>query len=181
MDIYVVMKDGPRQYYLLKVQRHCAQVVCTAPGAGTHFTRHSDHSPYLSHIRPDNIPSGACRESPVFFMGAEAGEILESGGSIQTVVKPLAGLDGSTGICNAIVSQINCLSDNFREFTKTGKQCFVIDRAWFPADAESVTIGVYAVPHRNQIGFQSDHPNLPPHLLFRVTTCEPQVWICAHT
>lgn len=178
MDIYVVMQDGTRRYYLMKVQRRDNDVYCFAPGSGVHLSRHSRHDPPVSHFRPDVEPGDTGTASSVVLMPGEAGRFVGD----DIISSPLTDdLGVSTGICHAICTHINRLSDNYREFTKTGKPCFVIDRAWLPADAGMVTIGVSAVPGRNTKSFQSDHPNVPPQLLFKVAAPEPQIWICAET
>jgi hypothetical protein len=55
----------------------------------------------------------------------------------------------------------------------------VIDKKLLPKDAGGVEVGVWAVPDRNKISFEFNNPGISADLLYKVTKCEPQIWIYA--
>ncbi len=91
---------------------------------------------------------------------------------------PLSGLGRASGICTAIFS-IDSLSQNFRKFNRSARECFVIDAQLFPKGIKGVEVGIWAVPARNKVSFEFNNPNIPADLLYKLAYCEPQIWIYA--
>lgn len=77
------------------------------------------------------------------------------------------------------VYPIDSLSNDFQEFNRSPKECFVIDKDLLSKDTKLLEIGVWAVPARNEVSFEFNVPNLPADLLYKVAQCEPQIWIYA--
>jgi hypothetical protein len=171
IEVFIVIKDGTHQYYLLKVERRSFDVYCFLPDLGVH---HSLHESGESHFRYEGKAAKPREEPPVALVMGEAGTPIKNG--IRSV--SLRGLGRASGICTAIFS-IDSLSRDFRKFDRSAGQCFVIDTELFSKDTNGVEVGVWAVPARNKISFEFNNSNIPANLLYKVEHCEPQIWIYA--
>jgi len=171
IEVFIVVKGGADWYYLLKVVRRGFDVYCILPDLGVH---HSLHESGEAHFRSEGKVAKPRREPPVALIMGEAGTPIENG--IRSA--SLCGLGHASGICTAILS-IDSLSKDFRRFDRSAGECFVIDRELFPKDAGGVEVGVWAVPDRNKVSIEFNNPNISANLLYKLTQCEPQIWIYA--
>jgi hypothetical protein len=169
--VFIVIKDGTYRYYLLKVERRDFDVYCFLPDLGVH---HSLHRSGESHFRYEGKAAKPREEPPVALVMGEAGTPIKNG--IRST--SLRGLGRACGICTAIFS-IASLSRDIRKFNRSARECFVIDTEPFSKDTKGVEVGVWAVPDRNKVSFEFNNPNIPADLLYKVTQCEPQIWIYA--
>ena len=92
--------------------------------------------------------------------------------------EPLADL-GRASCIYTTVYRIDSLSKDFQKFNRSVEECFIINKDFFSNDIKLIEIGVWAVPARNKISFEFYHPNILAGLLYKVTQCEPQIWIYA--
>ena len=168
-ETYIVIKEGSYQYYLAKVVRRGFDVYCFIPNLGAH---HSLHLSGEAHFRHEAKVAKPGEEPPVALMMGEAGTLIKNG--IRST--SLDGLGRAIGICTAIFS-ITSLIHDFREFKRSRAECFIIDEAILPEDTEAVQVGIWAVPARNEAGFEFNNPGIPEDLLYKITQFEPQVWI----
>lgn len=166
-----MIKDGTDRYYLLKVVRRGFDIYCIPPHLGVHYSLHESGE---AHFRSEAKAAEPGEEPPVALVEGEAGTLI-GGGIIRA---PLGGLGRASGICTAIYS-IDSLSHDFRKFSRSAKECFVIDADLLSKDTKHIVIGVWAVPARNKVGFEFNNPNIPAGLLYKVAHCEPQIWIYA--
>lgn len=172
IEIFVVIKDGTNQYYLLKIQRRGSDVYCFPPRLGVHYSLHESGE---AHFQPETQTSKPHEELPVIISNGEAG--APSGKGIAH--EQLADLGRASRIY-ATVYSIESLSKDFQKFNRSSvKECFVIDKDLFSRDIKLIEIGVWAVPARNKVSFEFNNPDIPENLLYRVTSCEPQIWIYA--
>jgi hypothetical protein len=171
IKIFVVIKDSTNQYYLLKVVKRDLDVYCIPPNLGIHYSLHESGE---SHFRSEGKKAKPGEEPPVALVMGEAGTLVGKG----IIRAPLSDLGRASGICTAIFS-IDSLSSDFRKFDRSAGQCFVIDAEPFSKDTKAVEVGVWAVPERNKVSFEFNNPNIPANLLYKVTQCEPQIWIYA--
>jgi len=171
IEVFIVVKGGADWYYLLKVVRRGFDVYCFLPDLGVH---HSLHESGEAHFRSEGKVAKPRREPPVALIMGEAGTPIKNG--IRSA--SLCGLGHASGICTAILS-IDSLSKDFRRFDRSAGECFVIDRELFPKDAGGVEVGVWAVPDRNKVSIEFNNPNISANLLYKLTQCEPQIWIYA--
>lgn len=171
IEVFIVMKDGPHQYYLLKVVRRGFDVYCIPPHLGVHYSVHESGK---AHFRFEGRAAGTTQEPPVVLMDGEAGTPIGDG----IIRAPLDDLGRASGICIALCP-INSLSSDFQEFGRNAKECFVVDKELMPKGAGWVEIGVWAVPDRNQVSFGYIFPDIPPHYLYKVAQGDPQIWIYA--
>ena len=104
----------------------------------------------------------------------EAGMLVGKG----IIRVPLGELGCASGICTAIF-MVDSLSQDFRKFNRSVGECFVIDAQLFPKGTSEIEVGVWAVPARNNVSFEFNNQNIPADLLYKVTYCEPQIWIYA--
>ena len=170
-EIYIVIKDGSHDYYLLKVEKRDLDVYCFMPNLGYHYSLHESGE---SHFQHEKQPEEPLEQPPVILMMGEAGTLV--GKSI--IRSTLKDIGHASGICSAIYS-ITSLSQDFREFNRNLKECFMIDKSLLPKDTEAILVGVWAVPKRNQASFDFNNPNIPEEFLYKITDCEPQIWIFA--
>lgn len=70
---------------------------------------------------------------------------------------------------------LDSLHSEFRKYTQSIEECFVINKDLFPKDTSLVHIGLWYVPSRNKASFEFNNPNIPEYLLHKVTQCEPQI------
>lgn len=171
IEVCIVMKDGPHQYYLLKVVRRGFDVYCIPPHLGVHYSVHESGK---AHFRSEGKAGETGKEPPVVLVGGEGGTPIGEG----IIRAPITDLGHASGICTACFP-INSLSSDFQEFGRSAKQCFVVDKDLIPKDASWVEIGVWAVPQRNKVGFEFNNPNIHTDLLYKVAQAEPQIWIYA--
>jgi len=171
IEVFVVIKDGTQTYYLLKVQRRGFDVYCFPPHLGMHYTVHESGE---AHFKSEGKGSSPRDELPLIMFDGEAGTPSNKGITRESLVDL-----GRASCIYTTVYRINSLSDDFRRFNRSAKVCFVIDRELFPKDASFIEIGVWAVPTRNKISFESNIPNIQENLLYKVAQCEPQIWIYA--
>lgn len=171
LSIFIVIKDGSRLYYLLKVVRRGFDVYCIPPHLGVHYSVHESGE---GHFRFEGKTEELGEEPPVILQEGEAGKPIGKG-IIRTSLKDLG---HASGICTAIYP-IDSLSSDFRRFDRSTRECFVIEKGLFSDDTSLVEIGVWAVPNRNKVSFEFNNPNIPADLLYKVAQGEPQIWIYA--
>jgi hypothetical protein len=170
IEVFVVIKEGSDRYYLLKVERRNFDVYCFLPDLGIH---HSLHESGESHFKHEEKTSELGEEPPVAL-------ITGAGTSIKNGIKStsISGLGRAAGICTAIF-RIASLNKDFRKFNRKPSECFVIDKNFLSGSVARIEVGVWAVPGRNKISFEWNHRNIPAELLYKVDSCEPQIWIYA--
>jgi hypothetical protein len=171
IEVFVLIKEGANNYYLLKVQKRGFDVYCFLPDLGLH---HSKHRSGISHFRYEGQAEKTDKEPPAALVMGEAGTPIINGIKGTS----LLGLGHASRIYSTVYL-IDSLEQDFRKFNKITGECFVIDRGLFSKDAEAVEVGVWAVPERNKISFEFNNPNIPEHLLYKHVQCEPQIWIYA--
>jgi hypothetical protein len=171
IKVFIVIKDGGYRYYLLKVERRDFDVYCFLPDLGVHLSSHESGE---SHFRYEEKSAKSREEPPVALLMGEAGTPIKNG--IRST--SLRGLGRASCICAAVFSIVS-LSRNFRKFDQRSGECFVIDTELFPKDINEVEVEVWAVPARNKVSFEFNNPNIPADFLYKVTQCEPQIWIYA--
>lgn len=171
IEVFVAIKDGTEQYYLLKIQVRELDVYCIPPHLGAHFSLHESGE---SHVRFEEEARKSGKEPLVVLQSGEAGKPI-CGGFICAALKNLG---RAAGICTAHYP-IESLGNDFQEFNRKPKECFVIDKNLSLKDVKGIEIGVWAVPARNEVSFQFNNPNIPPCLLYKVVSCEPQIWVYA--
>ena len=171
ISVFIVIKDGTDQYYLLKVVRHDLDIYCIPPHLGVHYSLHESGE---AHFRSEEKAAEHGEEPPVALVEGEAGKPFGRG----IIRAPLGHLGRASGICTAICP-IDSLSQDFRKFNRSAKECFVIDTDFLPKDTKLIEIGVWAVPARNKVSFEFNNQDIPADLLYKVAHCEPQIWIYA--
>ena len=171
IEVFIVIKDGSHQYYLLKVVRRGFDIYCIPPHLGVHYSVHESGEGHFQFEEKAEEPG---KEPPVVLQEGEAGISIGKG----TIRGSLKDLGRASGICTAIYP-IGSLSDDFLTFGRNPKECFMIERGLFPPGTSSIEIGVWAVPGRNKYSFKFNNPNIPADLLYRVDQVEPQIWIYA--
>ena len=172
-EIRVVIGDGADNFYLLKVVKEGYDVYCTVPHLGAH---HSLHESGVSHFRGEGTNVDPEKQPPVAIMSGSAG--VRQGDDF--VVGSLKTIDSASGICVAVYSSIDSLSeDDYRRFNRNTEGCFVIDAPSFPENTSVLEVGVWAVPKRGEAKFRFNNPDIPENMLFKADQCEPQIWIYA--
>ncbi|HEX78712.1 MAG TPA: hypothetical protein G4O19_00975 [Dehalococcoidia bacterium] len=171
IEIFVVIKDKNNRYYLLKIQRSGFDVYCFPPHLGVHYSLHESGK---AHFRPEGKSSKPRNELPVMMIDGEAGAPIDKG----IIRENLVNLGHASCIYTTIYS-IKSLSDDFRKFNRSARECFVIDRELFTPNTSLIEIGVWAVPERNEVSFEFNNPDIPKNLLYKLVKCEPQIWIYA--
>jgi len=171
IEIFIVIKEGDHQYYLLKVQRCGFDIYCIPPALGLHYSLHESGE---SHFKSEGKSKKPREELPVALLMGEAGTPTKNG--VRSI--SLRGLGRAACICNALFPT-SSLSHDFRKFDQRLDACFVIDTELFPKDIKGVQVGIWAVPARNKASFESNYPTFPKDFLYKVTQCEPQIWIYA--
>ena len=171
IEVYVVLKDGTQQYYLLKVIQRDFDIYCIPPHLGMHYSLHGSGK---AHFRFEQKSKSSLDALPVALVAGEAGKVVGE----DIALAPLPEIGRASCICTALYP-INSLSNDFQKFKKSAGECFVIDAHLFPQNTSFVKIGVWAVPDRNKASFEFNNPNIPEYLLYKVARCEPQIWIYA--
>ena len=168
---FIVISQSSQQYYLLKIVRRGFDIYCIPPHLGLHYSLHeSGEAHFQSEVKVDEENNGP----PVVLQDGEAGIPIEHG----IMRAPIGDLGRASGICTAIYP-IDSLSADFRKFNRHPSECFVIDIDSLPEGTTLVEIGVWAVPKRNEVGFEQNIPNISPDLLHKVVQGDPQIWIYA--
>jgi len=170
-EIFVVIKDGRNQYYLLKIVTSDCDVYCIPPILGIHLSTHESGK---SHFQYDSNEKELGQEPPVILAMGEAGTLFGNG----IMRASLSDLGRASCICTATYP-IGSLSSDFMKFQRNAVECFIINKDSFTKDTTLVEIGVWAVPSRNKASFDFNNPDIPEGLLYKLPTCEPQIWIYA--
>jgi hypothetical protein len=173
IEVFVVIKDGTKQYYLLKIQMRYLDVYCIPPYLGAHFSLHTSGK---SHIKIEDNAGESEKEPPVVLQSGEAGKCIDN----NIICASLRDIGRAAGICTAHYP-IDSLGSDFQEFNRKPKECFVIDKKLYFRDVRGIEIGVWAVPERNKSSFEFNNSGISKGLLHKVTKCEPQIWIYART
>jgi len=171
IEIFIVIKDGTDRHYLLKVMRRGSDVYCTPPHLGVHYSLHGSGE---SYFRYEEKTAKSGDEPPVVLVMGEAGTPTDKG----IIRAPLGDVGRAAGICSAIFP-IDSLSQEFRKFNRSARECLVIDAQLFPKGIRAVEVGVWVVPVRKKVSFEFNNPNIAADLLYKVAYCEPQIWIYA--
>ncbi len=171
IEVFIVIKDGAHQYYLLKVVRRGFDVYCFPPHLGVHYSLHESGE---AHFRSEGKASKPRKELPVAMVMGEAGTPTGRG----IIREHLVDLGRASCIYTTIYP-IDSLSKDFQKFDRSPGECFVIDKGLFSEDTSLIVVGVWAVPARNTVSFEFNNPNIPANLLYKVAQCEPQIWIYA--
>jgi len=172
IEAFVVIKDGTHQYYLLKIQRRGFDVYCFPPHLGVHYTLHESGE---SHFRFEEKAGETGKEPPVVLQQGEAGELIDGG----IICASLKDLGRAVGICTARYP-IDSLGSDFQKFNRKPKECFMIDKNLpMIKGVRGIEVGVCAVPARNEVSFKFNNLNIHADLLYKVASCEPQIWIYA--
>jgi len=170
-QVFIVIKDGTDQYYLMKVLRRGLDIYCIPPHLGVQYSLHESGE---AHFRSEGKAAQLGEEPPVALVEGEAETPMG-----KVIIRALLGDPGrASGICTAIYS-IDSLSRDFRRFNPSAKECFVIDTDLLSKDTKLIEIGVWAVPARNKVSFEFNNPDIPAGLLYKVAHCEAQIWIYA--
>jgi hypothetical protein len=172
-EVYISIKDGSLQYYLLKVVKRNFDVYCIPPNLGIHYTLHESGQ---SHFRYEAKPGDSVEQLPVALLMGEAGTLSDN----NIVVSSIKDTGRALNICNVIFS-IKELYNDFQKFDRKVSECFVIDKALFPSDTDSIMVGVWAVPERNKASFEFNNRDIDGALLYKVAHCDPQIWILARS
>lgn len=171
IELFIVIKEATEKYYLLKVVRRGFDVYCFPPGIGVHYSRHKSGE---SHFRSEEKAAKPSDELPIVMMDGEAGPPIGEGFQHKT----LDDLGVASDIFN-IFYPIDSLNKDYRKFNRITKECFVIDKDLLPKGTSMIQVGVSAVPARNKISFEFPDRKIPANLLYKLDTCEPQIWVFA--
>ena len=167
-----MINDGTDLYYLLKVEQRGLDIYCFPPRLGVHYSLHKTGESHFTYEPKTAEPE---EEPPVALVMGEAGTPSDRG-IIRSALNDDMGR--ASCICTATYL-IDSLSDDFQKFNRNTKECFIIDSDLLSKDTSSIEIGIWAVPARNKASFEFNNPNIPAGLLYKVTDCEPQIWIYA--
>jgi hypothetical protein len=135
---------------------------------------YSLHKSGESHFRFEEKAAKPGEQLPVALLMGEAGTSIGKG----IICASLCDLGRAACICNAIFS-IDSIGHDFRKFDRNVGECFVIDKDLLPKDTNSIQIGIWAVPIRNTASFEFNNQDISVDLLFKITRCDPQIWIYA--
>jgi hypothetical protein len=172
IEVFIIIADGTHCYYLLKVQRRSFDVYCFPPNLGIHVSLHKSGE---FHFRfEENTKKPGKETPPVVLMAGEAGKPFNGG----IICASLKGLGHAVGICTALFP-IDSLGNNFQDFNRTLRECFVIDKSVFSKSITMIEVGIWAVPDKNKISFKYNNRNISEGLLYKMASCEPQIWIYA--
>ena len=171
ISVFVVIKDGTHQYYLLKVVQRGLDVYCIPPHLGVHYSLHESGE---AHFRFEGKAEEHREELPVALVEGEAGIPIGK----HIIHAPLREMGSASCICIATYP-IASLSNDFQKFERSAGECFVIDTHSFSKHTSFVEIGVWAVPDSNKASFEFNNPDIPADLLYKVAQGNPQIWIYA--
>ena len=170
-EVFIVIKHGIDQYYLMKILRRGLDFYCIPPHLGMHY---SVHESGVAHFRFEGRTTEVGVEPPVILVEGEAGIPFANG----IIRSPLGGLGRASCICTAIFP-LDSLNVDYARFNRSTKNSFVVDTDTLPRDTVFVEIGVWVVPTRNEVSFNFNNPNIITSLLYKIADCEPQIWIYA--
>jgi len=173
LEIFTVITDGKQKYYLMKIERRNSDVYCFHPNLGVHF---SFHKSGRMHFRHEKESKKFRKQPAVALVMGEAGTPVDN----DIVSASLNKIGVASGICTAIYSMTS-LKQDLRKFNRNVDNCFVIDMRLFPKDTKVIEVGIWAVPPGNKISFEFNNPDVRDDLLFKVESCEPQIWIYANS
>ena len=168
IEFRVLIKDGDSYYYILKVERHEAEIFCFYPDAGFHFTEHQSGE---AHIQPEETPA---KGIPIAVTTGSAGTPYGSG--FRHDIPEYLG--AARSITDLFVL-LDSLDSEYRKYHRNIEGCFIIDRALLPDNTNLVHVGLWHVPPNNEASFWFNNKDIPEYLLHRVTQCEPQIWAFA--
>lgn len=168
-DVYVSIKDGNQQYYLLKIVKRNYDVYCIPPNLGIHYTLHESGQ---SHFRHEAKPGDPAEQLPLLMSMGEAGTLCND----NVIVSSIRDTGRALNICNVIYS-IEELDRDYLKFNRSVSECFVIDRELFPVNTNIIMVGVWAVPERNKVSFEFNNRDIDEAQFYKVEHCEPQIWI----
>jgi len=171
IEFSIVIKDGTNYYYIQKVERRGSETFCFYPDAGFHFTEHKSGE---AHIRTERNKKKPVKGIPVIITTGAAGEKVGEGFRHETPED----LGVASSITDLLVP-LNSLNTEFRKYSRSVEECFVINKDLFPKDTSLVHIGLWYVPSRNKVSFEFNNRNIHPDLLYKVDKCEPQIWVFA--
>lgn len=155
----------------MKIERRDFDVYCFIPDLGFHHSRHESGE---SHFRSENQEINPFEQPPIWIMMGEAGTI--DGKSV--LCNTLVNLGHASGICSVCYS-ITSLNQDYRKFNRNPKYCFTIDKTLLLNNSDTIIVNVWAVPKRNEYSFYWNNQNIHEKLLYKVSDCEPQIWIYA--
>ena len=167
----IIIKDGASYYYIIKVEHHDSETLCFYPDAGFHFTEHKSGE---AHIRSEKNKKRPAKGIPAIVTTGSAGQPYGEGFRHEP--------PNDSGVANSITDllvPLDSLNTEFRKYTQSVEECFVIDKDLFPKDTSLVHIGLWYVPTRNMASFEFNNRDIPEYLLYKVTQCEPQIWAFA--
>ena len=165
---YVVIEENNIQFYLLKIQRRGYDVYCFPPDLGAHVSLHESGQSNITYDSSNSEPA------PMTLMQDEAG--ISKGRGIEA--ESIKDIGRSTCICVALID-VGSLATEYREFNRTTRNSFVIDKETALGDSAWLEIGVWAVPARNEISFTFNNPQVLDHQIYKLQDVEPQLWIYA--
>lgn len=166
-----LIKDGGDYYYILKIEHRDSETFCFFPDGGFHFTEHESGE---AHIQPERNEGRPAEGIPIAITTGSAGPPYGSGFRHETP----RDLGAASSITELIVP-LDSINLEFRKYNRSIEGCFIIDKALFPKDTSLVHIGLWYVPSRNKASFEFNNQDIPENLLYKVTQCEPQIWIFA--
>ena len=167
----VLIKDEDSYYYILKVEQHNSETFCFFPKAGFHFTEHKSGE---AHIQAEPKSTKTTEGIPIAVTTGAAGQPFGTGFRHQTPDN----LGAADSITEVLVL-IDSLDSEYQKYNRRLEDCFVIDKALLSEDTSLLHNGVWYVPSRNKVSFEFNNRDIPDHLLYKVTQCEPQIWIFA--
>lgn len=170
LEMRVVLQNGSDRFYLLRVERRNFDVYCFVPNLGGHLSRHRSGE---SHFKAESKLVSPEEQPPVIMIGP-AGEPIKNG----VVETSLANLGIASRILTAIFPT-NCPSKDFPRFCRKTTRCFVVDTDTLPKTTSGLEVGVWAIPESNRISFECHHNDVPSHMVYKVTECEPEIWVFA--
>ena len=172
IDVRVLLKHGPHLYNLMKVERRGLDAYFFVPGLGLHYSVHKSGE---AHFRKERTKRKAATEQPpVALVEGEAGIRVDE----NTIRTPIGGLGRADWICT-LICPIDSPATDFREFNRSAEGCFVIDLDALPAEVSALEVGAWTVPERNEASFHFNNRDVPPDLLYKVESIEPQIWVYA--
>jgi hypothetical protein len=171
IEFRVLIKDGVNYYYILKVERSNSETFCFIPDSGFHFTEHKSGE---AHIQPENSEETPAKGIPIAITTGSAGPPCGSGFRHE----PTRDLGIASSITDLIIP-LDSLDSEFRRYNRSIEGCFIIDKALLPENTSLVHIGLWHVPSRNEFSFEFNNKDIPEYLLYKVSQCEPQIWVFA--
>ena len=173
IEFRVLIKDRVNYYYILKVEHINSETFCFIPEAGFHFTEHKSGE---AHIQPEKNKGKPPKGIPIAISTGSAGPSCSRGFKHENPQD----LGVASSITDLIVP-LDSLDSEFQKYNRSTEGCFIIDKAILPKDTSFIHIGLWYVPSRNKASFEFNNKSIPENLLYKVTQCEPQIWIFAES